>query len=375
MIYLDNNASTRLDPEVAARMAELSQVAFGNPGSRHAAGRKARQILEDAREQLAELVDAAPEEVIFTSGGTESNHLAIHGLTGSQRGGLLVSPGEHPSVEEPVRRLVHQGWQRRPLAIDALGRLADCGEVSLDGIVLAVALLAHNETGVIQDLGTLAIRCREAEVPLHIDAVQAVGKIDVRFRTSLAASMSLAAHKFHGPRGIGALLLSQGCRLVPQMLGGHQEQGRRAGTESVVLAAGMAMALARWKQQQTARTEALTALRDRLQRSLVETCAPVVINGDTRHRLPNTLHLAFPGCAADALLVALDLAGICCSLGSACASGSTEPAPILLAMGLPREVYESSLRLSLSHENTTEEVDEAVRRIAHVVKRLRARER
>lgn len=373
LIYLDNNATTPLDPDVARVMFETARAEPGNPGSRHAAGRRARQLLEDARETVARILDAQPDEVLFTSGGTESSNLAIRGLTEGRRGAVLLPAGEHPSVDEPVRRLIREGWKRSTLPISRSGRLDLSDLPSLDRaeVKLACALLAHNETGVIQDLAPLVNWCRDQRVPLHVDAVQAAGKIDLSFRSLGATTMSVAAHKFHGPVGIGALLVKSGSRLQPQSLGGHQERSLRAGTEAVLLATGMAHALRIWHERRIEITSHLAALRDRLQDGLLRTCPPVVVNGDPEHRLPNTLHVSFPGCDADPLLVGLDLAGVCCSLGSACASGSAEPAPILLAMGLEPELYKSALRLSVGRQNTFEEIDEAVERIAAVVRGLR----
>jgi cysteine desulfurase len=236
---------------------------------------------------------------------------------------------------------------------------------------LATVILAHNETGVVQDVRRLAALCQEHGVPLHLDAVQAVGKIPVNFRELGATSLSLAAHKFHGPRGIGALLVRRDAKLVPLLHGGHQEQGRRPGTEPVPLIAGMFQALELWQRQQTERTKRITKLRDRLQALLAQTAAPTIVHAESAQRLPNTLNIAFPGVDGEALLVALDVEGVCCSLGTTCASGSTEPAPILLAMGCAPEIAKASLRFSLSTLTTPDEIDDAARRIAAVVARLR----
>jgi len=373
MIYLDNNATTPVDPDVLEEMLRVAGTAIGNPGSRHVAGRRARQVLETARETIAGILDAAPEEVVFTSGGTESSNLALMGMSHGRYGDLLLPPGEHPATEEPVKRLIAQGWQRRSLEIDSSGRLSrECVEsVSLQGVQLATAILAHNETGVIHDLGLLSQRCLEHGIPFHVDGVQAVGKIPVSFRSLQATTLSAAAHKFHGPRGIGVLLVRKGTRLTSLFAGGHQEQGMRPGTEPVMLAAGMSFALQKWQKNQVSRTQQTRELRDHLQQLLLEGAAPAVVNGDQENRLSNTLSIAFPGCDADALLIALDLAGVCCSLGSACASGSNEPSPILVAMQLPESQFKSSLRLSVSMFNTMEEIDQAARIIIRTVQGLR----
>jgi cysteine desulfurase len=287
---------------------------------------------------------------------------------------VALPPGEHPATEEGVRVLVARGWRRVSLALDREGRLVQeqLSALPWNEIRLATALLAHNETGTVQDLSILSRLCREHGVPLHVDAVQAVGKIDVNFQALGAATLALGAHKFHGPRGIGALLVRKGTTLAPTQFGGHQEAGRRPGTECVALAVGMARALELWHSEREELTRRIAALRDRLEAALRAQCEPVVVHGPPAHRLPNTLSIAFPGCDGEALLVALDLEGVCCSLGSTCASGSAEPAPVLVAMQCPPEVSRSTLRLSVGRENTADEIDEAARRIAAVVAGLRA---
>jgi cysteine desulfurase len=372
-IFLDHNSTTRPLPEVIDAMSAHSRESFANPGSRHAEGRVARRALEDARERIAKILGANPGEVVFTSGGTESVNLAILGLAKEAPGTILLTAGEHPATREACRHLERGGGTLRFLDVDSEGRIfADrLDEIPWNTLDLTTVILAHNETGVLQDIDPLTARCLRFGVPLHIDAVQAVGKMPVNFHNLRATALSLAAHKFHGPRGIGALLLREGTALSPRQLGGHQEAERRAGTESVALAVGMAVALERWQAERQLWDERLRELRDRLERDLETACEPTVVNGSLRHRLSNTLNIAFPGVDGEALLVALDLAGIACSLGSTCASGSTEPAPVLLAMGRPPEVYSSSVRFSLSFENTCDEIDEAVRRISTCVNRLR----
>jgi len=373
MIYLDNNSTTPLADEVFEEMLAVSNVAFGNPGSRHIAGRKARQVLEDSREQIAQLLDAKPDEVIFTSGGTESSNLAINGLTVGRKGTVILPPGEHPATVEPIKRLVQGGCQQQKLKLTTVGQLADDAfdDLDISEAILVTAIYAHNETGTILDLEKPSQLCEENRVPLHIDAVQATGKIPVSFRTSGASTMSIGAHKFHGPRGIGALLIRDGVKVFPQQVGGFQENSKRAGTEPVMLAAGMSKALAICCEDLDQRQQKLESLRDQLQTGLQETCGKTVINGDLSSRLPNTLNIAFPSCDAEALLVALDLNGVCCSHGSACASGSSEPAPILLGMNCPPEVYNSSLRFSVGIQNTAEEIASAIEIVSQTVQRLR----
>lgn len=373
-IFLDNNSTTRPLPEVVEAVARHSRDAYANPGSRHAEGRIARRALEDAREKIAAILQASPKEVIFTSGGTEAINLAIFGLAARRPSIVLSTAGEHPAARQACARLQETGWKLQFLDVDREGRLIveQLNDLSWNEIGLVTVILAHNETGVVQDVAPLAQRCHERGISLHLDAVQAVGKMPVDFRGLGAAALSLGAHKFHGPRGIGALLLSSNTTLRPRQVGGHQEADRRAGTEPVALAVGMAVALERWQAEQTQREQWMRGLRDRLEQGLKTACQEVVVNGSPDHRLANTLNIAFPGVAGDALFVALDLAGISCSLGSTCASGSTEAPPALIAMGCPPEVIASSVRFSLSFENTREEIDDAVALIARAVSRLRS---
>lgn len=364
MIYLDHNATTPLLPEVEEEMRRVARDGFGNPGSRHAAGRKARQILESARESIAAILGASRSEVVFTSGGTESINLALRGMTAGRRGTVLLPPGEHPATVETVKSLPH--CQPTWLPINTQGLLIpnQFQSVAWEHVVCATCLLAHNETGVIQDLGFMREECESRQIPWHVDAVQAAGKLPLSFRELGCTAMSIGAHKFGGPRGIGALLIRQGVKLPSLMQGGHQEGGVRPGTEPVMLIAGMAEALEIWESRRLEWYQQLVTLRDRLQDGLLETIPFAVVNAGDAPRLPNTLSIAFPGCSAEALLVALDLAGVCCSLGSACASGSAQPSPILQAMQLPPNVVSSTLRLSLGVQNTEAEIDEAIRLIS-----------
>lgn len=373
LIYLDHNATTPAYPEVVEVMARVQQDAWANPGSRHQVGRRARQVLEESRERVAALLGAKPKEVVFTSGGTEANNLAIRGLAGGTRRRVARLPGEHPSIHEPIERLLSEGRELEPLPLTGQGAIDSSAAERLawDRVGLAAVVLAHSETGVIRDLDVLRRLCGEHRVAWHVDAVQAVGKLDVNFRAIGATTLALAAHKFGGPRGIGALLVADGARLTPLAAGGLQEWERRPGTEPVALIAGMTEALSICRRDREQRASELLRLRSRLEEGLRERCQPMVLHGAEVERLPNTVNAAFPGCDGDALLVALDLAGVCASLGTACASGSTEPAPILVAMGCPREVQTSSVRFSLGWTTQAAEIDAAIDRIAATVARLR----
>ena len=395
-IYLDHNATTRPWPEVIETVAYHMQHSYANPGSRHAEGRQARKVLESSRETIASILGAQPDEVVFTSGGTEASNLALFGAALSMTPGTIaLTAGEHPATMEACKSLKPLGWELKVLPVDHDGRLSaegvgslfPSGQPSLDRadrlsgrsekdsrprpVRIATVILAHNETGVIQDVEPLAAICREHGVFCHIDAVQAVGKIEVNFAELGATSLAFGAHKFHGPRGIGGLLLKKGVTLAPFEFGGHQESGRRPGTEMVALAAGMAKALELWHCERHERTARLKELRDRLEAGLLDRCPFAVVNGSREYRLPNTLNIAFPGLDGEAILVNLDLEGIACSLGSTCASGSAEPAPALVAMGAPPEVYKASVRFTVGLENTVAEMDDAAERIGRVIARLR----
>ena len=372
-IYLDNNATTQIAPEVLQAMTECWEAGFANPGSQHAFGRAARTRLEDARESIAAILEADPSEVIFTSGGTEAINLVVHGLTCGRRGSILLTRGEHPAVREACQFAAASGLLLRELPVDQQGRLMDSEAIQMldRSSRLACLILAHNETGVLQQPAGFAAACRSQHVPLLLDAVQAVGKIPVSFRSTGAAALAFAAHKFHGPRGVGGLLLRRGLRLTPLLHGGHQEGGKRPGTEPVPLIVGMAKALQLWHSEHIERQQSAAALRDDLEQLLRRSCDPVRIHGSETHRLPNTISIAFPGVSGEALLVSLHMAGIACSLGSTCASGSAEPAPALLAMGIPETICRSTIRLSLSKNTTADEIRQAASVITATVQRLR----
>lgn len=368
-IYLDNNATTQPDPRVLDRIHEVALQHYGNPGSQHQIGRKARQVLEDSREQIASLLGATPDGVVFTSGATESNNLALFALARG-RGAVAATPGEHPATEEVLKELHAIGWKRQSLDLDRRGQLRP---FQLDEKVrLATAIYAHNETGVILDLDQLKASCQQQRIPWHLDATQAIGKIPVDFASLGCTTMSFAAHKFHGPRGIGCLIARSGVTLASRTVGGHQESGRRAGTEPVALVAGMAIALELAIQEYAERTEKMRRTRDLLEQRLSEVIPDLVIHGAQSSRLPNTSCIGFPGLSGQALLVALDVAGVCCSMGSACASGSPEAAPVLLAMGVDESLALASLRFSTSCHTTDDEIAHAVVAIVEAVKRAKS---
>jgi cysteine desulfurase len=371
-IYLDNNATTPLLPAVADAMRPFLTEHYGNPASSHHAGRRARQALEDAREQTATLLGAHAEEVLFTSGATEANNLALFGLAGNPPGHLVAGSIEHPCVIEPVRRLAEIGFDIAWLPVDPTGVVpaAALADRLRPETRLVSVMLANHETGAVQPVAELAGQLPPG-VAFHCDAAAAAGKIPVRFHDLGVTSLTVSAHKFHGPKGIGVLLVRRGTKLRPLLFGGHQQQGRRPGTEPVALAVGLATALDLAHREARTRQEHVLRLRGRFLDRLRATAAPVVLNGPAEGGVPHTLNLSFLGCRADALLMNLDLAGVACATGSACSSGSLLPSPVLQAMKVPDDVLHSAMRFSLSPLLTEAEVEEAARRIAAVVGRLR----
>jgi cysteine desulfurase len=405
-IYLDHNSTTPTPPEVVEAMASCCAGGYANPASLHNLGRQARRMLEDARELIAEILgaDLSPprrDRLVFASGGTEANNLAVLGIAlagGPVPGQIVISAGEHQSVIGPAEHLLEQGWRLDTLGlspqgvvrVEQLPPLIDPAGVEDIPVChdeadrqgrqeclprrgkarLVSVILANHETGVLQPVAELAAICNRAGVPLHTDAAQVAGKLPVSFRALGVAAMTVAAHKFGGPLGIGALVLRDGVPLEPLMFGGHQQAGLRPGTESVAMAVGMAAALELCRRRQDERARQMQSLRDRFERGLKANLPEVVVHGAAAQRLPQTSNVAFPGLDGEVLRMALDLAGVACSVGAACASGSTELSPTLRAMDLPKELVASSLRFSLGATTTAAEIDEAVRRIVRVCREI-----
>jgi cysteine desulfurase len=371
-IYLDHNATTPLLPAAWEAMRVHLCETHGNPASAHAAGRRARQALEDAREQVAALLGAFPDEVVFTSGATESNNLALLGLAGAP-GHLVSSLIEHPSVVEPLRHLHATGFALSWMPVLADGRI---DVAALPGLLrpdtrLAAVMLANHETGAIQPVRAAVEVLAATGIPCHCDAVQAAGKLAIDFHDLGVTTLSLSAHKFHGPKGVGALLVQRCARLVPLFRGGHQQQGRRPGTEPVALVVGLAAALDAACRERDTRAAHVRHLRRLLLDRLQAGAGPLIVNGPLDEGLPHTLNVSFPGLRGDALLMALDLAGVAGATGSACSSGSLLPSPVLQAMQVPDDHLRSALRFSLGALQSAAEIDEAAIRICRVVNRLR----
>jgi cysteine desulfurase len=374
VLDLDANATTPLLPAAWDAMRPVMLEDTGNPSSAHSLGRSARRYLEEARETIAACLDAKSDEVIFTSGATEANNLAIFGLADELLAHIVTTPIEHPCVVEPIKQLENRGFAVSRVSVNGNGFISqnDVMAAVRSETRLISLILANHETGAIQPIRDIALSLPKSIV-LHTDAAQAVGKIPVSFRTQGITALTASAHKFGGPKGIGVLVLKSGVKLKPLQFGGHQQKGFRPGTEPVALAVGMATALNHAVRELEANRTHVSKLRERLWiRVKRETNA--VLNGpaiDEVNALPNTLNISFPGCRADLLLMALDLAGMACSTGSACSSGSLLPSPVLTAMGLPDDLLRSALRFSLSPRHTEFQIDDAAERIVTVVRRVR----
>lgn len=368
-IYLDNNATTRLAVEVADRMRVVAAERFANPASQHREGARARRVLEEERQAILEHLGAATrgmgaDRLVFTSGGTESNNLAIFGLARPDSR-VLISAVEHPSVMAAAQQLAASNHDVRAIPVDSSGvilleeleKLLAAAPTSL-----VCLMIANNETGVIQPVEQAAQLAHRHGALLHCDAVQWVGKHPTRFRDWNVDSLSASCHKFHGPVGVGVLCLRHSVPLQPRLFGGFQQDGWRPGTESVMLAAGFRTAL---ESAMGYDYQHVALLRDRLETGLLQLGSHVGINGREADRMPHTSNVSL--CVdRQAFLLAADLQGLCLSAGSACASGSSEPSPVLMAMGLEKAVLDSSIRISLARDTTPAEIDLAIQKIGKI---------
>jgi cysteine desulfurase len=370
-IFLDHNSTTPMLPEVAAAMIEIDQHFYGNPSSAHGIGRAARRHLEESREGIAEILGAQPAELIFTSGATEANNLAVFGLA-PESGEILAAPLEHPCIIEPLKQLEKRGLTVKWLPVSSRGSVETPEILSriTEQTGLICLMYANHETGAIQPVRHIA-KTRAKNVLLHSDAAQAVGKVPISFQDLSVSSLSFSGHKFGGPKGIGGLVLKSGVKLKPQLHGGHQQKGFRPGTEPVSLIVGMHTALRIRQREMSENHRRLQGLKLWFWHKLVEAASPVVLNGPTpgeADSLPTTLNVSFLGCRADLLLVSFDLAGIACSTGSACSSGSLLPSPVLQ---VPDDVLRSAIRLSFSPDQTEESLHAAIIPIIRAVQQAR----
>ncbi len=376
MIYLDHNATTSVHPQVVSALLPYLTEKIGNPASIHGAGRDVRRGLDEARRQVAALFGVHDSQIIFTSGGTEANHLALLGIAAKTdfRGHVLTSAVEHPSVLNVCEVLEKRGMAISRLPVDGAGRLGtDAVRSALREDTVVVSIMhANNETGVLQPIAKIGAICRQAGVPFHSDTVQSVGKLPVEFDRLSTDMLSVSAHKFGGPKGVGALILDKRLSLEPLQVGGGQERGRRSGTENLSGIVGFGTAAALASQSMAETTTHLTSLQSELEERLQTQLPGCVIFGHEAQRLPNTCALGFPGMDGETLVMSLDLAGIAVSSGSACSSGRTTPSHVLKAMGVKPELAQSLVRVSMGWHTTHEEITRFVSVYVRIIKQLQS---
>jgi cysteine desulfurase len=375
VIYLDNNATTRPAPEVVEAMLPLLAEFYGNPSSVHRFGQRARQFVDEARSQIAGSIGCADPELLFTGGGTEAVNTAIRGLLAARapRRRIVTTTVEHSATRELCAQLVKEGAADViEIPVDRQGGL-DLDRLDnelTDDTALVSIMWANNETGVLFPVERIAPLCKSKRTPFHCDATQAIGKIPVNVAVLGIDSLSLAAHKFHGPKGVGALFTRRGLRVRPLVIGGPQERGRRGGTENVPGIVGMGMA-AQIAARHLADMPRVAALRDRLEREILARIPDTHVNGRTDARLPNTTNIGFARLEAEAILLLLSEQGICASAGAACASGSLEPSHVLRAMGIDDKIAHGAIRFSLSRYNTEDEIERTLQTLPRLITRLR----
>jgi cysteine desulfurase len=377
-VYFDHNATTPVDPTVVEAMVAVLRGEFGNPSSIHYFGQQAKGRLDDARSAVASLINAEPSEVVFTSGGTESDNFALRGvaeaLEPTGRRHLIASAIEHEAVLNTMKALARRGWKTTLLPVDATGIVSPGAlEAALtDDTALVSVMHANNEIGTIQPVAELAELAHRRGAVFHTDAVQSTGKLPVDVRALGVDLLSLSAHKFNGPKGAGALWIKRGTRVASILTGGKHERNRRAGTENVPAIAGLGVAAQLAGRKLQTEGERLGALRDRLEHEVLRIVPGAAINGARARRVPNTTNISFEGVEAESLLIALDLEGIAVSTGSACSSGTLEPSHVLRAMGLSAHRTQNSIRISLGAANTNQEVDVFLEKIPGIVAKLRS---
>jgi cysteine desulfurase len=374
-IYFDNNATTKVAEEVFEEIKPYFCQLYGNPSSMHTFGGQIGRKIRRAREQVAGLLGCDPSEIIFTSGGTESDNAAVKGTLAAvpNKRKIITTRVEHPAVLTVCRELENNGYTVVELSVDKQGRLdiAELEEQIDDDTALVTIMYANNETGVVFPIDKIAELVTSRDVVFHTDAVQAVGKIPLNLSKSNIDLLSLSGHKLHAPKGVGVLYVRKGTRLQPFMLGGHQEAGKRAGTENVPGIVGLGVACELAAKNIEEENDRVKYLRDKLENAILEKCPDSMLNGDKENRLPNTSNISFEFIEGEAILLMLDKFGICASSGSACTSGSLEPSHVLRAMGVPFTAAHGSIRFSLSRYNTEQEVDYTIEKTPGIINRLR----
>ena len=375
VIYVDNNATTQVSPEVLEEMLPYFNEFFGNPSSMHTFGGKVEHKITESRTRIASLLGASPEEIIFTSCGTESDSTAIRSviLSNPDKKHILTSRVEHPAVKNLYEYLSKNGYRVTFVPVDRKGRLdLDYLYENLsDDTALISIMWANNESGVIFPIEEISKVVREKGIVFHTDAVQAVGKFPIDLKAIDIDMLSLSGHKLHGPKGVGALYVRRGTKYTPFMIGGHQEKGRRGGTENVASIIGLGKACELAAAYLSDNNNQVKQLRDKLENEILKRVPNTIINGDRNHRLPNTTSIAFEYVEGESILLMMDEFGICASSGSACTSGSLEPSHVLRAMGVPFTAAHGSVRFSLSKYNTEEEIDFIIEKLPPIIERLR----
>ncbi|MGO9612903.1 MAG: cysteine desulfurase NifS [Dissulfurispiraceae bacterium] len=373
-VYLDNNATTQVAPEVLEEMLPYLREFYGNPSSMHTFGGQLHRKVEEAREKVAALIGAEPGEIIFTSCGTESDNTALmSAIETHHKRHLITTKVEHPAVLNFVKHLARKGYRITFLPVDSLGRL-DIEPLlrALDDDIAVVSIMyANNETGVLFPIQEIGEILQDRKILFHTDAVQVVSKLPVTVKELSVDMLSLSGHKIHAPKGVGALYVRKGTRFYPYIIGGHQERGRRAGTENVASIIGLGKACELAKENLNSEIRHLTALRDKLEKALLVCCPDVRVNGDIEHRLPNTTNISFEFVEGEAILLRLNEYGICASSGSACTSGALEPSHVLRAMGVPFTAIHGSIRFSLSQYNEEAEIDRVIEVMPPIITELR----
>lgn len=375
VVYLDNNATTRVADEVREAMLPYLDELYGNPSSMHTFGGQVHRKIETAREQVASLINAEPEEIIFTSCGSESDNTALMSsiLSSPGKRHIITTRVEHPAVLNFCKTMARQGYRVTFLPVDKGGRLdlAELRAAITDDTSVVSIMYANNESGVIFPVQDIADIVKSKGVTFHTDAVQAAGKIPLDVKKLPCDMMSISGHKMHAAKGVAALFIRRGTRFSPYIIGGHQENGRRAGTENVASIAGFGMAADLAKKHLQDEGEMVKTLRDRLEQGLLNTCPDPRVNGDRENRLPNTTNISFEYVEGEAILLRLNEFNICASSGSACTSGSLEPSHVLRSMGVPFTAIHGSVRFSLSRYTTEEEIDFVIEKMPPVIKELR----
>ena len=377
-VYFDHNATTPVDPAVADVMVRILRDEFGNASSVHRFGQQAKAILDEARTAVSTLIGAEPSEIVFTSGGTESDNAALRGaaeaLEPTGRRHLIASAIEHEAVLVTLKALARRGWRTTLLPVGETGIvMPEALEAAItDDTAIVSVMHANNELGTIQPVAELARIAHTRGALFHTDAVQSVAKIPVDVRGLGADLLSLSAHKFNGPKGAGALWVKRGVRLLPILTGGKHERTRRAGTENVPGIAGLGIAARLGKEKVQQASARVAALRDRLEEQILSAIPGTVVNGAREPRVPNTTNISFDRIEAESLLIALDLEGIAVSTGAACSSGTLEPSHVLRAMGLPTHRAQNSIRFSLGPQNTDREIDYLMEKLPRAVEKLRS---